>query len=108
MTEFKLRQETWALAQALIGFAMALLVMLGIAGMIYRVIAPDGWIAQAFSRSLSDGLTALVVLGVIGALVWLTGPTVHGKRSTAIELVVVSLAGAGALFLLQAGLNRML
>jgi hypothetical protein len=108
MTEFKLRDESWALAQALVGFGVVMLVAIGITGMIYRVIAPDGWIAEAFSRSLSAGLTTLVTLGVIGALVWLNGPTPHGKYSTSIEIVVLGIAGAGALFLLQAGLNSML
>ena len=108
MTELKLRHETWALAQALVAFAMVMLVMLGIAGMIYRVIAPDGWIAQAFSRSLAAGLTTLCALAVIGALVWFGGPSARNKHSTAFELVVMGLAGAGAIFLLQAGLNGML
>lgn len=108
MTEFKLRQESWALAQALVGFGVVILVMVGITGMIYRVIAPDGWVAQAFSRSLSAGLTSLVALGVIGALVWLSGPTTRGRHSTSIELVVMGFAGAGVLFLLQAFLNSML
>ena len=108
MTEFKLREESWALTQALVGFGIVMLVMIGITGMIYRVIAPNGWIAESFGRSLSAGLTALVTLGVIGALVWNTGPTQHGKHSTSIELVVLGIAAAGALFLLQAGLNSML
>lgn len=108
MTEFKLRQETWALAQALVAFGVVMLVMLGITGMIYRVIAPDGWIAQAFSRSLSAGLTTLCALAVISALVWFGGPSARSKHSTAFEMVVMGLAGAGAIFLLQAGLNGML
>lgn len=108
MTEFKLREQSWALAHALIGFGVVILVMIGIAGTIYRLIAPDGWVAEAFNRSLSAGLTTLVVLGVIGAMFWFSSPKTQGKRNTSIELVVMGIAGAGAIFLLQASLNGML
>jgi len=108
VTEFRLREESWALAHALIGFGMVILVMIGIAGTIYRVIAPHGWVVEAFNRSLTAGLTTLVVLSAIGAMLWFTNPKTHGKRNTSIELIVMGIAGAGAIFLLQASLNGML
>ena len=55
MSELRLKQEVFALAQAGIGFVLVALVLLGIGGTIYKVIAPDGWVAQAFGRSLSAG-----------------------------------------------------
>ena len=46
------------------------LVLVGIGGTIYKVISPDGWVAQAFGRSLSAGVAALGSLLMIAGLAW--------------------------------------
>jgi len=103
-----MREESQALTQALIAFAMVMLIMIGIAGTVYRVIAPDGWLAEAFNRSLASGLIALCSLGLVAALLWLKrGNTLFAQRSKAAEIVVMGFAGVGALFLLQSALGSM-
>lgn len=106
---FNLRDESWALAQALFGFAMVMLIMVGIAGTVYRVIAPDGWIVQAFNRGVASGLLTVGVVGLLAMLAWTKrGSTLYARRSTAVEMIVLGLAGVGALFLVQLGLNHLL
>ena len=109
MHRFNLREETWALAQALFGFAMVTLIMIGITGTIYRVIAPDGWIVQAFNRGVASGLLVVGALGLVALLAWTKrGAALYARRSTAVEVFVLGLAGIGALFLIQLGLSHML
>lgn len=100
------REESHALVQALVAFVMVILIMVGIAGTAYRIIAPDGWIAQAFNRSALSGVVALSTLAIVAGMLWLQrGKTLFAKRNKASEMVVMAFAGLGALFLLQAVLN---
>lgn len=106
---FSLREESQALTQALVAFFVVMLIMIGIAGTVYRVIAPDGWIVDAFSRGFVSGLLTLSALGLMAALLWLKrGNTVFAKRSRVAEMIVIGFAGAGALYLLQAMLGNMI
>ena len=50
---FSMREESQALTQALVAFFVVMLIMIGIAGTVYRVIAPDGWLADASSAACS-------------------------------------------------------
>src|SRR6185503_12385227 len=59
VSEIRIKQEAFALAQAFLGFVILALVLLGIGGTIYKIISPEGWVAQAFGRSLSAGAAAL-------------------------------------------------
>ena len=106
---FSLREESVALAQALVAFTVVMLIMVGIAGTVYRMIAPDGWIADAFSRGTVNGLVGLCAIALLCSLLWLKrGATAFAKRSNATEAVVLGFAGVGALFLLQGVLNTLL
>ena len=60
-----LKNETVSLFQAGAGFLTTVLVMTGIAGTIYKVIAPGGWIAQAFGHSVKAGFSLLVAITVL-------------------------------------------
>ena len=102
MYRFNAREESHALVQALIAFVMVMLIMIGIAGTVYRLIAPDGWIAQAFNRGALSGLVALSVIAILGGMVWVKGSkSIFAKRNKLSEVVVTAFAGLGALFLLQ-------
>jgi len=109
MVRFSVRDETVALGQALIAFAVVMLIMIGIAGTVYRMIAPDGWIAGAFNRGVISGLVAICAIGLLAGLLWFKrGTTAFAMRSNATEIVVMGFAGVGALFLLQGLLNNLL
>ena len=98
----KLKQEFSAIAQSAFGFAIVALVLMGIGGTIYKVISPDGWVAQAFGRSLSAGAAALGSLILIAALAWFSrGWSAPRYRNRFSDLMVFAFASAGLLYLAQ-------
>ena len=102
MSELRLKQEVFALAQAGIGFVLVALVLTGIGGTIYKVIAPDGWVAQAFGRSFSAGVATLGSLVMIFGLAWFSrGWSSPRHRNRFSDFLVYSFAAAGLLYLMQ-------
>jgi hypothetical protein len=96
------KHELVSVGQMAYGFAVVVLVMLGIGGTIYKLISPDGWVAQAFGRSLSAGAAALGSLLMIAALAWFSrGWTSPRTRSRFTELWVYTFAAAGLVYLAQ-------
>ena len=61
------------IAHAGLGMLLLMLVVTGVAGTIYKVMAPDGWIAGTFGRSTSAGLAALGSVTLLAGLAWLSG-----------------------------------
>lgn len=102
MTEIRIKQEASALAQACLGFAILALVLLGIGGTIYKIISPDGWVAQAFGRSLSAGVAALGSLLMVVALAWFSrGWSSPRRRTQFADIAVYGFAAAGLLYVVQ-------
>ena len=100
LSEVKLKHEVSSLAQAAFGFAVAALVITGIGGTIYKVIAPDGWISQAFGKSLSAGVATLGSLVLIVGLAWFSRGSAR-YRSTLSDVIVYGFAVAGLLYLVR-------
>jgi hypothetical protein len=65
-----IRHSTQGLGQALLGFAILVLMLVGLSGTIYKMLAPGGWIAQLFGRSITAGMAVLAALGFIGLIAW--------------------------------------
>jgi hypothetical protein len=102
MHEFNLKRELQAVGEMALGLAVVTLIMLGIGGTIYKLIAPDGWIAQAFSRSLGVGAAALGSLALVGALSWYSrGRRLPGVRDRLADLLVYTFAAAGLVYIVQ-------
>ena len=101
-TSIRFKQELYSIAQAFVGLGILALVLAGIGGTIYKVISPDGWIAQAFGRSLSAGAAALGSMALVGALAWFSrtwgDPT---NRTLLWHFLIWSFAAAGILYLAQ-------
>jgi hypothetical protein len=77
-------------------------VLMGIGGTIYKVISPEGWLAQAFGRSVSAGVVALGSLIMIAALAWFSrGWNSPLQRNRYPELLVYGFAVAGLLYVAQ-------
>lgn len=96
------KHEVYAAAQVLFGFAVVVLVMLGIGGTIYKVISPEGWLSQAFGRSFSAGTAALGSLVMIAGLAWFSrGWSSPRNRNRFSDLLVYTFAAAGMLYLAQ-------
>jgi hypothetical protein len=94
--------DTTAFIQAIAGFAVAALVMLGVGGTVYNLVGPDGWLAQVFGRSLAGGLAAILALFIIGLCVKLTHDLVSvGSRNRYSEAFVYGFAAVGAVHAFQ-------
>ena len=77
--------------------ALAVLVVTGVGGTVYNVLAPNGWIADAFHRSTPAGLAAIGVVGVMGTFAWLSrGSLVRGRTAL---FVTYLFAGVGLVYL---------
>jgi hypothetical protein len=91
--------DTSEFFQAAAGFAIAALVMLGVGGTVYNLIAPGGWFAQVFGRSLAGGLAVLLAFMMIGLCLWLTRSWISVRsRNRYSEVFVYLFAAAGALY----------
>lgn len=102
MSTAQLRQELYSIVQAFVGFAVLSLVLTGIGGTIYKVISPEGWIAQAFGKSLSAGAAALGSLVLITGLAWFSRSWGDVQRRTLVsDFVVYGFAAAGIIYLAQ-------
>lgn len=88
--------------RALGGFAMAVLVGVGVGGTAYRLAIPGGWLAQLFGRSFPGSLGAILAFLVIGLCFWLMrGWILRTGNDRYSELPVYVCAGAGVLYVLQ-------
>jgi hypothetical protein len=102
MSEMRIKQEAYAVAQACLGFVILALVLFGIGGTIYKIIAPDGWVAQAFGRSVSAGAVALGSLLMVVALAWFSRGWGSPRRRTQFaDITVYGFAAAGLLYVVQ-------
>jgi hypothetical protein len=96
------KHEVFGLVQAVLGFVILGLVLLGIGGTIYKVISPEGWVAQAFGRSFSAGAASLGSLLMIVALAWFSrGWSFPRHRSQLSDAVVYGFAIAGLAYIAQ-------
>jgi len=97
-----IKYEFSTAGQTALGVTLLGLVLVGIGGTIYKVISPEGWVTQAFGRSLSAGVAALGSLLMIIGLAWFSrgwqSPRSHNKFP---ELLVYTFAAAGLLYLAQ-------
>jgi hypothetical protein len=106
MEEVRGKHETHLLAETLAGVALLALVMFGAAMTVYRVIAPDGWAAHLFGRSLTSGAAALVSLIVIGVLAWFSRDWITpAQKNRYAELMLYGFAAAGILYFAQLWLS---
>jgi len=102
MEQAKQKFEFPILAQVASGFAISILVLIGISGSIYRLVAPQGWFVQAFGHSF--GLGAALVAAVLGAgaLVSVVPGWVAPAHSARIsDALVYTFAAAGFVYLVQ-------
>ena len=87
------------IAHAGLGMVLLMLVVTGVAGTIYKVMAPDGWIAGAFGRSTSAGLAALGAVTLLVGLAWLSRNWALRTRNRYSDVFVYTFAAAGFLYL---------
>ena len=81
------------------GFVLLALIMLGVGGTIYKLIAPEGWLAQLIGGSLNYlGAIALALVGV-GLFAWFAQDQIAPTRRDKLgDWWVYVFAGAGLIY----------
>jgi len=98
----RMSAELTAFLQMLAGVAVLAMVMLGVGGTIFRLVSPDGWLAQIIGRGLGSGAAAVFALAGVGLFAWFTCEWVSSKqRNRFAEAWVYTCAGAGIVYLAQ-------
>lgn len=84
-----------------VGVVMSLLVMTGVAGTIYKVMAPGGWIAQAFGHGVKAVFSVLLAVALLLAFAYFsrTWTASQKHRHFTANLVVSLFALAGFVYL---------
>lgn len=97
-----IRHSTQGLGQAMLGFAVLVLMLVGLSGTIYKMLAPGGWIAQAFGRSISTGFAWLAALAFVGLIAWLSREySSPSSRNRFSDLFVYGFTAAGFVYALR-------
>ena len=101
MKGFRHESDLSASLRELAAFLVAVLVMVGVGGTAFYLLAPGGWLAQLFDRSVAGGIAAVFAFAVIGLSAWLISASVSvtgGHRFA--DAVVYVFASAGLLYVI--------
>lgn len=102
MQELHLKRNLSETLVAFGGLAVLTLMLLGVGGTIYKVLAPDGWMTALLKHGLPDSLAASTALLVMCAFAWLTREwRTPRTKSGLMDLLVYALAGAGLWYAAQ-------
>lgn len=107
MEHVQRKHDSHLIAETVAGFSILAFVMLGVGMTVYRLIAPDGWMARLFGHSLSGDAAALVSVTVIAVVAWFSREWITPEQKNRYaDLFVYTFAGAGAIYLVQLWLHR--
>ena len=102
MESIKFKQDTSTFGQTLWGLGLVIMVVLGIGGTIYKLIAPNGWIAKLLGTSFSGAAVALGLLLMFSALGWLLRASTTTRQQAGVaDVIVYAFAAAGLLYAFQ-------
>ncbi len=102
MQSIKHKHDTGTLAQAVWGFGLVLMVVIGICGTIYKLLSPAGWIAGLLGSGYSGGVAAGGLMLIFGAIGWMSRTfTSVRQQSSSADFVVYVFAAAGLLYAFQ-------
>jgi hypothetical protein len=96
------KHETSNFIQTLWGFGLVIMVVFGICGTIYKLLAPSGWIASLMGRGFSGGVAAIGLMVIFGVIGWVARNwTTTREQAATATFVVYVFAGAGVLYSFQ-------
>ena|SRR5690242_15731968 len=92
-------------AHAGMGAIVLLLVVTGVAGTVYKLVMPDGWVVGAFQRSTPTGLAVIGAFGLAGLFAWISRGSDFRGRNARASLFVYTFAAAGLMYLARYWIN---
>src|SRR4051812_33915293 len=96
------KQDTGHFLQTVWAFGLVMMVVLGIGGTIYKLLAPTGWIASLMGRGFSGGVAAIGLMIVFGVVGWVARNwTTTREQAGMATFVVYVFAAAGVLYSFQ-------
>jgi hypothetical protein len=96
------KHDSGNFVQTLWGFALVIMVVFGICGTIYKLLAPSGWLASLMGRGFSGGVAAIGLMVVFGVVGWIARSwTTTREQAATATLVVYVFAAAGVLYSFQ-------
>ncbi len=96
------KHDSGSFIQTLWGFLLVIMVVFGICGTIYKLLAPSGWIAGLMGRGFSGGVAAIGLMIVFGVIGWIARSwTTNREQAATATLVVYVFAAAGVLYSFQ-------
>ncbi|MGH7248757.1 MAG: hypothetical protein ACREH9_11680 [Pseudomonadota bacterium] len=96
------KQDYRVLIQTLVGFVVLALIMTGVGGTVFRIIAPEGWLVQWFGTGVTAATATVVSLLVIAMLSWFTREWISAYRKNRLaDVLIYVFAGAGVVYLAQ-------
>ena len=102
MTTLRLKQEVFSFISTFWSCVVLSLILGGIGGTIYKAMSPDGWLADAFGRSLSAGAAALGSMMLVAGLAWFSRSwAAPDSRGLLLHIVQWVFAGIGVVYLVQ-------
>ena len=97
-----LKRESNEWVQSVFGFAALVLVIVGVSGTIYKMLAPDGWIARMAGGGLGHAGAAGAALAALATFAWIAREWLGARARTRVtDLVLLTSAAAGAIYLAQ-------
>lgn len=96
-----LKHDAASLAQVGVRLVMAVLAMTGIAGTIYKLVAPGGWVAHVFGESFKAGSSLVLAIATLVGFAYMsrTWAPSQNRRNITANLVVGLSALAGFVYL---------
>lgn len=102
MQSIKQRQDSGNFLQAVWGFGLVVLVLVGICGTIYKLLSPDGWIAGLMGRGFSGGVAAIGMMIIFGVIGWVARSWGSARQQAGVaDIAVYAFAAAGFLYSFQ-------
>ena len=96
------RHDTGTFLQTVWAFGLVVMVVFGIAGTIYKLLAPSGWIASLMGRGFSGGVAAIGLMIVFGVVGWVARNwTTNREQAATATFVVYVFAAAGVIYSFQ-------
>ncbi|MEO8203220.1 MAG: hypothetical protein ABI630_05110 [Betaproteobacteria bacterium] len=96
------KHASTGLIATLWGFGLVAMVLFGLCGTLYKLLAPSGWLAGLMGRGFSGGVAAVGLMVVFGVVGWIARTwTTTREQAAGANVVAYILAATGVVYSLQ-------